>query len=311
MPDFLIGVFIGIILFSLAKEQGHAGPHPYHDDKGAVNWRPSLASAFQESRATGKPIFLEATRDNETHSANFAAVTFPHPDVRRLLRRDFVCVSIDRDALPPQYDRFIKSKSISTVPVSLFLTPYGDVVVVRQDDPGPADVLPILKKVLTDPRFSMAKNKETEVNHQVELLAEALKAKDGKGIQAAWNSIQKTPGLCPSKMKAGDLLDEAEEPARKKIDEAAKLVREEKYSLARIALEEANQAGGSLPIESEIKQTLETVPLLESATNIEGAKGDKWKQKAANEYQHILQKYPDTVLATWTQIRLRNLLKKK
>lgn len=259
----------------------------------------------------GKPIFLEATKDNETHSSNFAAVTFPHPEVKRLLRRYFICVSIDRDAIPKEYDRYIKSKSISTVPVSLFLTPYGDVIAIRQDDPGPDDVVPILKKVLADPRFSMAKIKEKEVIYQVELLSDALKAKDTKAIQAAWNVIQRTPGFCPSKAKACDMMDEAEEPGRRKIDEAARLVREEKFSLARVALEEADKAGGYLPVAAEIKQTLDTVPLLEAATNFEKIKSDRWKQKAASEYQQILQKYPDTVLATWTQIRLRSLLKKK
>jgi hypothetical protein len=39
------------------------GPHPFHDDNGAVNWRPNLAAALKAAQTTGKPIFLEAGRE--------------------------------------------------------------------------------------------------------------------------------------------------------------------------------------------------------------------------------------------------------
>jgi hypothetical protein len=286
------------------------GPHPYYDDFGAVVWRPTLAVAFQEALLTGKPIFLEATSEGQTNCANFARTTFPHPDVKRLLRRYFVCVSLDRLALPAQYDRYIKSKSISTVPVSLFLSPQGEVLHIRQDDPGPADVLPILKKVMSDPRLAMARNKEKEVARQVEALSAALASQDSQKIHAAWGAIQRAPGLCPAKKSACDLMDQAEAEARGKMEEAAKLVRREQYSLARVALEEAEQAGRALPVASEIQQMLATVPLLESAANLEKAKSEPWKQKAVAEYQSVLQKYPDTMLATWTLLKLKGIKKK-
>lgn len=51
----LLALFLG----SLAT----AGPHPFHDDGGAVNWRPNLAAAMKAAQATGKPIFIEAGRE--------------------------------------------------------------------------------------------------------------------------------------------------------------------------------------------------------------------------------------------------------
>ncbi len=39
-----------------------ADPHPFHDDGGLINWKPSLRSALDAAQRGGKPIFLEAGR---------------------------------------------------------------------------------------------------------------------------------------------------------------------------------------------------------------------------------------------------------
>lgn len=40
-----------------------AGPHPFHDDGGSVNWRANWKLAVDAARFTGKPIFLEGGRE--------------------------------------------------------------------------------------------------------------------------------------------------------------------------------------------------------------------------------------------------------
>ena len=40
-----------------------AAPHPFHDDGGAVNWKPTWQLALQTAQKTGKPLFIEAGRE--------------------------------------------------------------------------------------------------------------------------------------------------------------------------------------------------------------------------------------------------------
>ena len=58
-PLMLLAVFF----FSLAAAPVLAGPHPFHDDGGAVNWRPNLAAALKAAQSAGKPVFIEAGRE--------------------------------------------------------------------------------------------------------------------------------------------------------------------------------------------------------------------------------------------------------
>jgi hypothetical protein len=54
-----------LVLFvcSLATAPLAAGPHPFHDDGGSVNWRPNLAAALKAAQAAGKPVFIDAGRE--------------------------------------------------------------------------------------------------------------------------------------------------------------------------------------------------------------------------------------------------------
>jgi hypothetical protein len=40
-----------------------AAPHPFHDDGGAINWKPTWQIAVQTAQRTGKPLFIEAGRE--------------------------------------------------------------------------------------------------------------------------------------------------------------------------------------------------------------------------------------------------------
>ena len=54
---------LAVFLFSPAAAPLLAGPHPFHDDGGSVNWRPNLAAALKVAQASGKPVFIEAGRE--------------------------------------------------------------------------------------------------------------------------------------------------------------------------------------------------------------------------------------------------------
>lgn len=51
----------GVLLLA-ATGLAYAAPHPFHDDGGAVNWKPSWRAALEAAQRAGKPIFLEAGR---------------------------------------------------------------------------------------------------------------------------------------------------------------------------------------------------------------------------------------------------------
>ena len=54
---------VALLVHSLAAAPLSAGPHPFHDDGGSVNWRPNLAAALKAAQASGKPVFIEAGRE--------------------------------------------------------------------------------------------------------------------------------------------------------------------------------------------------------------------------------------------------------
>ena len=54
---------LAMLVSSLVTAPLSAGPHPFHDDGGSVNWRPNLAAALKAAQASGKPVFIEAGRE--------------------------------------------------------------------------------------------------------------------------------------------------------------------------------------------------------------------------------------------------------
>jgi hypothetical protein len=52
-----------MLIGSLAAAPLSAGPHPFHDDGGSVNWRPNLAAALKAAQSSGKPVFIDAGRE--------------------------------------------------------------------------------------------------------------------------------------------------------------------------------------------------------------------------------------------------------
>ena len=60
--NYFRGLTVAVCLAALAPAL--AGPHAIHDDKGAVNWKPTYKAALDLAMKTGKPVFIEASIDN-------------------------------------------------------------------------------------------------------------------------------------------------------------------------------------------------------------------------------------------------------
>jgi hypothetical protein len=302
--------FVPLVVIALVTliAVADGAPHPYHDDNGLIAWRPTWSAAVQEAKATGKPLYIELTHDDEEGAA-FVTSTLVNKSIQKVLRRYFVCVVLDFVHKPPELDRLCKAKNLSLTPVNLFLSPSGEYIAAHQKNVNVADFQKTLQTVLATPRLAAAKVKEKELERLTQTLSEALDAKEGNKVQSTFQAIEKVPGISPAKSRAYVVLDEAEEPIWDKLREAGDLVRAQKFPLARVALEEAARISGHLPVGREVQVNLTALPFFEEAGRLEDAKEPRWKEKALQEYQRALFKHPESSLAATAVLHIRRLTK--
>jgi hypothetical protein len=302
-------VLAGVIWLTFAAAPGFAVPHPHHDDLGLIPWRSSWSAAIQEARVTGKPLFIELSRNACPAGAAFAGYTLANSTTARLLRRHFVCVAFDMDKKPAEVEAMCKAKNLKNTPVCLFMTVAGVYLEASQANLPSVEFDPFLRRIIADPRIAADPKKEKDLERLAQELAQALTARDARRIQETWQSLERIPGSSPAKSRAYEHLDQVEAPAWDKIAEAARLVRHHKYPLARVALEEAAKLSEALPLARNVTNSLAALPFLEEAAAVEKAKPAKWKEKVLAEYQKVLAKHADASMATAAQLRLRALLK--
>src|SRR5262245_42551334 len=86
---------LGIALAAISTASSN--PHPYHDDGGMINWRPTLSSALQDSLRLHRPVLLEVCKDND---ANAKKLTENFKDTRlsQLVQRYCIPVVLDSKA---------------------------------------------------------------------------------------------------------------------------------------------------------------------------------------------------------------------
>lgn len=289
-------------------QTANAIPHLYCDDLGFVNWRTNWLVAVQESLATGKPIYVHYARSNCKSTPQFCKQALSDPQVLKMLRRYYVSIAVDYYASCSELDNILKTKGYSEdkTPVHVFLSPQHQPL-SWHDQIVPADQFARdLQKNAAEKIFLMSKAQEKEVEKLVKQLEVSLQNKDGKKINQQWQQFLRIPGYSEAKNKGFVLMEAAEEPARKKLFEAAKLIRDQKQPLAKVALEEAQRLAESLPIAEEIKQTMNALLLLDRAIESERqATTAKQKQQTLSLYQQILTKYPDNTVASFVYHKLR------
>lgn len=307
------GIILSLALVLMpALSRVQALPHLYYDDLGLINWRTNWPGALQEAQMGGKLLLVQITQYPCPQTPALFNRWYKHEKsvntLLKILRRDCVCFVADYYRLPPDLVKVLNTKGYSheQCPIHIVLTPQKEPLSWFTQYISPDALTKMIEQGAVDKRMKMSPSREKEVEKLNEVLQTALQGKDARKIQSVWQSIQKIPGYGAAKAKSNELLEAAEEPARTKLIEVAKLLRDQKNPQAQLALDEARAMAESLPIALEINQTLAALKLYDAAIEAEGlATTTKQKQQAILLYQQVLAKYPETTVATMVFQKLR------
>lgn len=298
-PRFLM--LLAGILACLLPAALHAGPHPFFDDLGFIRWRSTWPQAQQEALQSGKPLFIHMTRTDCKDTPFYCQEALRDPDIIRMLDRYFVCYAADYTRLPPDLDQLVKAKGYTQdkTPIQVILTPRREVIDWRVHRQPKAEMLAWLKKCLEDKRLAMTPASIKEAERLGQALQAALTSKDAKRIASTWTALLKLQGYGAQKRHAIDMMDIAESPAREKMRDAARLVRENLYPQALLALEEARQLAEGLPVADDVHQSLQCLKLIESALERERQPASsKQQQTLKTQWQQVMTRFPDNFLTT-------------
>jgi hypothetical protein len=302
------GLISLLVLSLLSLQHVQALPHIYYDDLGLISWRTSWPVAFQEAQQSGKLVFVQITRFPCNISPDFSKKSFPDEKLQKMLRRYCICCVIDFRLLPPDLKQLVTSKGYGEdqCPIHLLLTPQKEALNWAVQSVPPDLLTKHVEQGAADKRMRMSKVQEKEIEKLNPILESAVQSRDARKIQSTWQSIQKIPGNSTAKNKSYDILEKAEEPARKKLLEAAQLLRDQKTPQAQLALDEAKALAESLPVANEIDQTLASLKLYDRALEAERlATNPKQKQQYITLYQQLLSKYPENTVSTLAYQKLR------
>ncbi|OAI46730.1 hypothetical protein AYO44_10825 [Planctomycetaceae bacterium SCGC AG-212-F19] len=288
-------LFSVLLLWAGVAALSSAGPHPFHDDGGFINWRLTSATAIKEAQANGKPIFALGTFEKDDNSKN-VATALREPELYKLVNRYFIPVVIncEKADIKDQIALFPREKIGGTMlPFISFLNERGQFI---QGSSGARDkdqLLADLKKVLNDKNNSVAPLLEATLVKQADMLQKALEAKNFKQAGTVYAAIVKVRGYSPSKDKTYDLMDEAQFDAVRLLKEAVALADMNQFGDARKLIADIPKEFAGLPVVNEMKEHQESLMLLEAAYKTTEDKKGLWQQTALGKINSVLMKYPD------------------
>ena len=105
-----------------AGEEFHFSPRPNRASE--IAWRHWSPAAFEEARATGKPILLSISAVWCHWCHVMDETTYSNPGVIEIVNRDYVPVRVDNDVRPDINQRY----NMGGWPTTAFLTPSGDIL---------------------------------------------------------------------------------------------------------------------------------------------------------------------------------------
>ena len=105
-----------------AAEEFHFSPRPNRASE--VNWHAWSPGAFEEARATGRPILLSISAVWCHWCHVMDETTYSHPSVIDIINREFVPVRVDNDVRPDINQRY----NMGGWPTTAFLTASGDIL---------------------------------------------------------------------------------------------------------------------------------------------------------------------------------------
>jgi hypothetical protein len=288
-----------------------AAPHPFNDDAGNVNWRPSVAAALQLAQKTGKPLFIEACKDGDGDCRQMAAGALRDPIVGLTLSRHFVSVAVDKEKAPPELQEVFKRVEGNKLPFLVFLTDKGQYILGIS---GPRDAKRFqgdLEEVLKGKQVLMSKKNEADLARHVAALQKALDAKDYKKAIAALHGVEQVHGYSAEKDRAYDLMDKAQEEGANVLRKAFDLARKTDLNGAKAVLSDfPAKAMAGLPIAADAKDHQAAFKLLDAATQTMTAKKlPNWKFLTLQQIDTLLGKYPDTPYASLAMSLRRDVMK--
>ena len=288
-----------------------AAPHPFDDDAGNVNWRPSIAAALQLAQKTGKPLFIEACKEGDGDCRQMANGALRDPIVGLTLSRHFVSVAVDKEKAPPELQEVFKRVEGNKLPYLVFLTDKGQYILGIS---GPREAKKFqgdLEEVLKGKQLAVAKKSEADLSRHVAALQKALDAKDYRKALLSFHSIEQIHGYNPEKDRAYDLMDKAQEEGANVLRKAFDLARKTDLNGARAALSDfpAKSMSG-LPIAAEAKDHQAAFKLLDAATQTMTAKKvANWKLLTVQQLDTLLGKYADTPYASLAMSMRRDVMR--
>jgi len=292
----------GMALLQLAL----AAPHPFYDDAGAIKWRP-WPQALAIAQQTGRPIFLEVSKDNDANSKKLVTTTLRDERVSQFINRYFVPVSVDFAKQPFDLKGTIL-KAGKTPPLIVLMGDRGQYLTGLSGYKKPNEVEAEMMKVLEDRLFAMPKSREPEMDKNVKELEKLLTDKSWPKAAAAFRGILQVRGYSPLKDQAYELLDKAQLDATAELKTALDHARQDQYDDARKALDKVLKDYAGAPVADQAKEHLAAVKLLETAHQYASDPKVPRKNDALRQLETVLYRYADTPYAGVASARKKEML---
>lgn len=289
--------------------QAAAGPHPFSDDGGTVNWQLIYPAALDAAQRTGKPLFVEATYRTTGGGKHMLGDIYQDSKIRQLLNRHFVAVVVDYQRPPADLKAMFGRIEGNGMPIVMVLDGRGQFVNGHRR-PSRDELVADLEQALGLRTMAVPVAKEAELNKHLEKLQAELEAKNYKKAVAEFKAVATVRGYSLLKDKAHDLMDGAQAEGLKKLDDALAHARKKEFAEARKLLEAAAKDFPDLPIADEAKQHLAAVKVLDTAYQQSAAvKGPAWKAATVQYLDQLLQQYPNTPYANLALRRKTEIMK--
>jgi hypothetical protein len=299
---------VPVLVLGLAIcELSPAAPHPYHDDGGAINWRPTWAAAIDLSKKTGKPLFILTDKEEDAVSKKFVSEVLTEKRVSQLINHYFVPVAFELEKVPKEV-RPNTQKASKFLPVVVIMNDRGAYITGFGGLIKPNEVEDALLKVLQDKAYTIPKTSEATMAKQLEALDKALDDKAYSKATPIFQNIVKTKGYSELKDKAYEKMDSAQSEATQELTEAYSSVRQDDYPEAKKAIEKVMKGYIGLPVAEQAKEQLAAVKLLESAYQLSSDPKVPRKADAMQKLDLLLRTYIDTPYASLAQFRKKELM---
>ena len=236
-------------------------------------------------------------------------MTLRDPKVSTLLNRHFIPVVVDIDKPPPELIPLLQKVDGQTLPFLLCVSDRGQYMSGTSGRRDAAQLKGDLDKTLQDKQFALTKAGEAELTKQVAALEKVLDDKAYAKVPPIWQAIGRVRGYGPLKEKAYDLLDAAQEEAKKELLEALKESIGKDFAAAKKRATAVSKAYAGLPIADEAKQHAAALTLMEPVTKLLADKKGNYKAAATQQLDLLLKLHGDTPYASISVLMKKELQK--